>query len=194
MWAGRSSAEVPRSRDHGGVQPRWHVVLIGSRDSTARFCDALTGQPRGELLHHEMWVYTSVFSPDGTIAVTAGGDGKVRLWDPLTGRPRQSPLEHPDMVLSVAFSSDNQRLLTGCLDNKARIWDLKSGQLLEPTLDHQGGVYAVAYSPDGKSILTGSMEGAPTCGTPPRGLLAGSPLSIKAGSRTSPSVPTAGSW
>ncbi len=98
-------------------------VEARTRDRGARLWDTATGQPRGEPLKHDGYVYAVSFSPDGRTLATASADETARLWDVATGQPRSEPLKHDHRVFAVSFSPDGCTLATAC-DDEARLWDV----------------------------------------------------------------------
>jgi len=80
------------------------------------------------------------FSPDGTLALTAGGnnggivgyDHSVRLWECEGKKELGPPIPvslctlrgHTNLVTCLAFSRDGQLALSGSADNTVRLWRL----------------------------------------------------------------------
>ena len=60
--------------------PDGAMVATASRDQTARFWDAATGEPLGPPMKHDGEVEALAFRPDGTKLATASWDGMARLW------------------------------------------------------------------------------------------------------------------
>jgi WD40 repeat protein/serine/threonine protein kinase len=82
---------------------------------------------------HDGWVYTSVFSPDGSRFASAGEDGTVRISDLSTENPADTTLVlrgREYQVDSVAISGNNRWVLTGNHDNTARLWDMDIRSLM----------------------------------------------------------------
>src|SRR5262249_4946172 len=129
----------------------------------AKIWDLASGEARE--LSHPQPVMLGMFSPDGTMVITAARDGMVRLWNTATGKPLDAPLDKPldhsgQRVSSMAVSPDGSTLLTGCFgDGAVRFWDLKTGKALRPEPIHKGSVTAVAFSLQGKIACTAGDGG-----------------------------------
>src|SRR6185369_8670900 len=101
------------------------------------------------------------FSPDGSLAATAGGGYTARLWRTTTGEPVGTPLQHQShSVRTMVFSPDGRTLYTGDFDGNFRRWDVAMHAPLEPPLPPHGLVASLSCSPDGKTLLTGTYAGA----------------------------------
>ena len=109
---------------------------------------------------HKTGVYIARFSPDGTRAVTVGGqrDSRAIVWDVTTGRRMHEFTEHSDVISSVAFSPDGERLLTASWDGTARVWNVERGEQIN-LFAHGPRIANARFSPDGRSVLTGDEPG-----------------------------------
>jgi WD40 repeat protein len=86
-------------------------------------CDATTGRDIKTLKGHSGFIWSAVFSPDGTRLATGHYDRTIRLWEFARAEEVFVLLGHGGQVYSLAFSPDGQRLASGSFDSTARLWD-----------------------------------------------------------------------
>ncbi|KIK38463.1 hypothetical protein CY34DRAFT_392632 [Suillus luteus UH-Slu-Lm8-n1] len=110
-------------------------IVSGSRDSTVRVWDAVTGLPLGEpFRRHSDLVWSVSFSPDGTRIVSGPRDSTVRVWDAATAQQFQEHTEIHSSALSlhrhrtICFSSS----LEHALQNSAELLETTS-HVFNPT-------------------------------------------------------------
>ena len=142
----------------GGLKPGdqvrvWQVVKNG---------------PKVSPLMHRSAVSTTAVTPDGSLAVTAGGTpslwgkantGAARVWDLATGRETGRVLRHPGAVTTARFSPDGRSLLTVGREGKARVWEIATGRPVGPDLDHPQAVSDANFSRDGRRVLAVGQTG-----------------------------------
>ena len=66
--------------------PDGKQVLTGSRDGTARLCDAESAKELRTFTGHSNAVISVAFSPDGKQVLTGSWDKTARLWDAQSGK------------------------------------------------------------------------------------------------------------
>jgi WD40 repeat protein len=101
-------------------------VLTTGRDGTARLWDLASGSETMRFLGHSDWVYTGVFSPDGSRILTASGDSTAREWDIRSGEELRQWTGHGKWVRSASYSPDGREILTASEDGTARVWDAET--------------------------------------------------------------------
>jgi WD40 repeat protein/tetratricopeptide (TPR) repeat protein/tRNA A-37 threonylcarbamoyl transferase component Bud32 len=139
--------------------PDGRMVAAGYGSFGARLWNVETGNPVGQKLSHESWVFAIAFSPDGQNIVTGSRDGTALLWRTATQRPIGAPFKHLTSVRAVAFAPDGRTILTGSEDPAARLWEVVEGEPSPLLLRHRGAkVQSVAISRDGALALTGSAD------------------------------------
>ena len=72
-------------------------------------------------------IYTCVFAPDGTRAITGAEGNSVALWDTTISKCLQTFM-HTGPVWALAWSSDQQLFLS--LDGTMRLWETETGRCL----------------------------------------------------------------
>ncbi|MFC1601037.1 DVUA0089 family protein [Candidatus Sumerlaeota bacterium] len=133
------------------VSPDGARILTGDSDGFAKVWSVATGL--GIVTMNAPWgIYSVVFSPDGTKALTSGSG--TRLWDIATGTELQS---FPSGSACATFSSQGTMVLTDSGD-QAVLYNVATGSKMRPFIGHSDTVTAVALSPDDALVLTGSWD------------------------------------
>ncbi|MBC8352187.1 MAG: WD40 repeat domain-containing protein [Planctomycetes bacterium] len=114
---------------------------------------------------HERWVTSAVYSPDGSIIATAGGQslqyrpGDVLLWDATSGNLIAALEGHTSNVWSVAFSPDGATLVSSGYDGKVIVWNVAEKKSTATLEKHKGWCRSVAFHPGGKHFATAGEDG-----------------------------------
>ena len=130
-----------------------------SNRGSLKVWDARTGQERGTLVGHDMYVATCAISPNSSFIVSGSLDGTLKIWDARTGRERATLTGHTDWVRTCAVSPDGSFVVSGSRDGSCRIWDVVTGA--EQATLSQGGseVQDCAISPDRTLVVWTSYAG-----------------------------------
>merc|ERR1712028_322773 len=93
------------------IKRRRAFVLTASDDETAKIWDASTGECKQTLSGHSGYVFSAVFSADGSSVLTASKDKTAKIWDASTGECKQTLSGHSRNVNSAVFSADGLSVL-----------------------------------------------------------------------------------
>lgn len=131
------------------------------------FCNSnfvlATNEPRRfallpEIPAHSEDIYTLVFSPDGTILVSAGEDGSIALWDTDTWKLVRRLEGSSGAVRALTFSPDGSALAAGADDGTVRLWNTKTWAEPKVVPAHSRDIRAAVFSEDGKQLITSGRD------------------------------------
>lgn len=161
----QTAAELLKSSDLAAADQIILEVFTNpdfSQEHSARAQGVLLGVQAADaqlaVLHgHGGWVYSAVYSPDGTRVVTTAIDG-IRIWDAHSGAQLMVLPGHDSAVYSADFSPDGARVISASGDTLAHLWDARTGAQLAVIPGHGALVRSAAFSPDGTRIVTASED------------------------------------
>ncbi len=70
-------------------------------------------------------VWKAIFSPDGRLIFSAGGDGTVRVWEVASGKLLDTHSAHPGGATCLSLRADGLVLASGGLDGSVKIWEVR---------------------------------------------------------------------
>ncbi|CAH8847239.1 unnamed protein product [Trichobilharzia szidati] len=127
----RSASNKPDSSEQIFKQETFensHLVVTGSRDTTLRLWNVLTGECVQEFRGHRGAIRCVQFTGDQI--VSGSYDCTIRLWCALQGHCLRVFSAHTNRVYTLLF--DGYHIISGSLDTTIRIWNVQTG-LLEQT-------------------------------------------------------------
>jgi WD40 repeat protein len=139
--SGPAAGEPPRTDAYGDPLPAGALMRIG----TTR-------------LRHGEEIASLVFSPQGNVLASAGGDGAVRLWDPCTGKLLRQ-MVYAEVPACLAFAPDGRSLVVAEAAETIHIQAVGSGREVRRLTSRGRYFEALAYSPDGKWLACASTDG-----------------------------------
>ncbi len=114
-------------------------------DQSVRLWSTESGAPIGPPRTLDSYVYSVVFSPDGSKIAAAGNGAKIEIFDvPTEAKPWPPLTGHNDPVVSVCFSPCGTKIVSGGGERKnfggnsdfsIRIWDAETGAQIGSPLD-----------------------------------------------------------
>ena len=162
----RSLGKVDKKVLSATVSPDGKLAAVGSDDGNASLFPTAGGKPK-VIQAHDTTVASVVFSPDGKVLWTSGGDQWLRAWTPTSGALAQEmPAQEGLAVQLMALSADGasaavwseHRGAKGSEAGRFWLWDVKNGDPVPEPERHVGPLTSIAFSPDGQFIATGSED------------------------------------
>ncbi|MCH8877650.1 MAG: PQQ-binding-like beta-propeller repeat protein [Chloroflexi bacterium] len=155
----------------GLLMPDGRTAVTGHGSGMLRFWDLGSGVEGGSavkvrvLQGHGNEVTSAIFSPDGRLAISGGGeiepfnspesDNSLVLWDVEDGTVLRRLEGHDGTIWSVAFSPDGRLAASGAQDRSVILWDIESGNLIQRWDGLGETVMALAFTRDGSALLVG---------------------------------------
>ena len=117
--------------------------------------DAKMGRRSGRVEVSQEDIFSTRFSPDGTLLAVGNVAGEVTLWDTRTWAQSGSTITgHNGFVLTVGFSPDGRVLATSSTDGTVRLFDVATrrqiGSGLRGVANHW---VTMSFLPDGNRIV-----------------------------------------
>lgn len=103
-------------------------------------------------------VWTVTFSPDGSLAASAGDDQAIHVWDTRSWQLKFKLEGYADIINSVAFSPNGQLLASGGKDKTIRLWNVSDGSQVKTLSGHDGQVLSLVFSPDGSTLASAGAD------------------------------------
>lgn len=103
-------------------------------------------------LHHQAWVPTVIYTPDGKTILTGSRDGRIEMWDASNGQSRGLFATFSEGVFKLLISSDGKKLVAGGDKGKVGIWDFANRRLVAELPSGRLDLAYPAISPDGRKL------------------------------------------
>ncbi|KAF7721676.1 SCF ubiquitin ligase complex subunit cdc4 [Apophysomyces ossiformis] len=131
----------------GRLEPRYPLIVTGSRDSTVRVWrlpdprrdEPYSGTGRNPWYMHTLVGHTQsvrALAAHGNIVVSGSYDHNVGVWDVETGRLVHLMEGHNQRVYAVVIDAKRNQCMSSSQDSTVRIWDLETGACLRVLEGH----------------------------------------------------------
>jgi transcription initiation factor TFIID subunit 5 len=133
-------------------------IDLESSNLMEKILDDSSGRDIRTLIGHSGPVYSTCFSPDRSLLVSASEDGTARLWSLHTYSNLVVYKGHNCPVWDVDFGPRGYYFATAAYDHTARLWATDNVQPLRIFIDRLLDVNCVRFHPNGNYLATGSSD------------------------------------
>jgi len=130
------------------------TIAVGLYSGSIIILDAITGVQVTVLSGHTGWVFSLVFSPDGTSLVSGSCDKTIKLWDMQTGGVVKTFHGHTGYIYSVSISPDSTTIVSTSGDETIRLWDVQTGECHHIIEQKDGMNYVYFFPLDPKHLIS----------------------------------------
>ncbi|CAH8534317.1 unnamed protein product [Heterobilharzia americana] len=131
-----------------------HLVVTGSRDTTLRLWNALTGECMQEFRGHRGAIRCVQFTGDQI--VSGSYDCTIRLWCALQGHCLRVFSAHTNRVYTLLF--DGYHIISGSLDTTIRIWNAHTGVLKQTFYGHRSLTSELAFGSEQNILVSSNAD------------------------------------
>ncbi|MBT3265811.1 hypothetical protein HN371_01605 [Candidatus Poribacteria bacterium] len=166
VWNGSGDELWAIGADTDGIPPifcaQWSpsgdLLLFCARDGMAYVYDR-SGAPIRDWAASSGAVLACAFTPDGTLALTAGADGLIRVWDMASGDLAREMRGHGAPVFALDVSPNGARVVSGAADGATLLWTLGAERPDAEWLEHDNTVSAVTFLGDDRTVASAGWDG-----------------------------------
>lgn len=131
-----------------------HLVVTGSRDTTLRLWNVVTGECIQEFRGHRGAIRCVQFT--GNQIVSGSYDCTIRLWCALQGHCLRVFSAHTNRVYTLLF--DGYHIISGSLDTTIRIWNAHTGALKQTFYGHRSLTSELAFGSEQNILVSSNAD------------------------------------